>query len=53
MGQSHAAGYGKLFSLGVLDEETVIEAQNELKSWASHPYASVLPWMSVAVAGQA
>ena len=44
--------YEKLFSLGVLDEETVIEAQNELRKWSSHPYASLIPRMGVTAAGQ-
>jgi SAM-dependent methyltransferase len=45
-------GYDKLFALGVLDEATVIEAQNELKNWAKHPYAAILPGMGFVAAGQ-
>ena len=48
-----AKAYGKLFCLGVLDEPTVIEAQNEVKAWASHPYAARLPPVAVLAAGKA
>jgi len=48
-----ATAYNKLFSLGVLNEETVLEAQNEVKNWAHHPYASRLPDMQVVAVGKA
>ena len=48
-----ATAYNGLFSLGVLDEETVLEAQNEVKNWANHPYASRLPRLDLVAVGKA
>jgi len=48
-----AEAYGKLFSLGVLDEETVVAAQNEVKAWATHPYTARLPGIGVIAAERA
>jgi hypothetical protein len=45
--------YDKLFSLGVLDKETVIAAQTELRNWAHHPYAFRIHGLKLIIAGQA
>ena len=45
--------YQKLFSMGILDEQTVQAALEELENWARHPHASRVSRTKVVAAGQA
>ena len=45
--------YNKLYSMRVLEEETVIAAQNELKNWANGPYSLRISAGGLIVAGEA
>jgi SAM-dependent methyltransferase len=45
--------YSKIFYHRALDKETVLQARDELKRWAAHPHATVIPRMEIVAAGQA